>query len=196
MLGTSKATLEELAISLESVQLEQEYVLVITTTAGLWRYVIGDTVKFTSLHPYSLQITGRTKFFIDAFNEHTLLDHTEKAIKLTEDVLQCKVKEYSVGPNVPEKRYEWVIEFFEPPKNLSLFEETLDQNLQQVNDNYRAKRVDKGGMQKNIVYSGQSGLFEAWFAKKCKSGGQSKVKKLSNDLKLIEELKEILHKEL
>jgi hypothetical protein len=149
--GTLSTTLEELALPLEKVQLGEEYVLVITTNAGLWRYVIGDTIRFTSLHPYKLQITGRTKFFIDAFNEHTLLDHTEKAIKLTETALDCKVKEYTVGPNVPEKCYEWVIEFFKEPKNLTHFEQVLDANLQQANDNYRAKRV-KGGMQPLTVY--------------------------------------------
>jgi hypothetical protein len=136
--------LEPLALPLSNVKLGEEYVLVISTSAGLRRYVVGDTIRFTATSPYKIQVTGRTKFFIDAFNEHTLLDHTEKAIKLTEETLSCKVKEYSVGANVDEKarRYEWVIEFSQAPEDLAVFEEVLDHNLQQTNDNYRAKRLE------------------------------------------------------
>jgi hypothetical protein len=154
---TSIASLGTATLPLAKAELGKEYVLVITTEAGLWRYIIGDTVQFTSLSPYKIQITGRTTFFIDAFNEHTLLYHTNSAISQLEKKCQCKVKEYTVGANVPEKRYERIIEFSHPPKeHFEVVETILDEALQEANDNYKAKRIDHGGIQKNKIHRGES----------------------------------------
>jgi hypothetical protein len=155
--GKSVATLGTATIPLSKAEVRKEYVLIITNDAGLWRYIIGDTLQFTSLSPYKIQITGRTNFFIDAFNEHTLLYHTNAAITQLEKRCHCKVKEYTVGANVPEKRYEWMIEFSHLPKERREEIETiLDEALQEANDNYKAKRIDNGGIQKNKIHRGES----------------------------------------
>ncbi|MDR2416490.1 MAG: GH3 auxin-responsive promoter family protein [Candidatus Peribacteria bacterium] len=155
--GKPISSLGTATIPLSEAELGKEYVVVITTDAGLWRYIIGDTLQFTSLSPYKIQITGRTTFFIDAFNEHTLLYHTNAAIRQLESRCLCKVKEYTVGANIDEKRYEWIIEFSHMPKgNLEHIETIVDEALQEANDNYRAKRIDTGGIQKNKIHIGKS----------------------------------------
>jgi hypothetical protein len=155
--GKSVSSLGTVTIPLSEAEIGKEYVLVITTDAGLWRYIIGDTIQFTSLSPYKIQITGRTSFFIDAFNEHTLLYHTNAAITQLEKKCHCKVKEYTVGANVAEKRYEWILEFSHLPKEcLDHMETVIDEALQEANDNYKTKRIDNGGIQKNKIYKGES----------------------------------------
>ena len=180
------------AIPLEEVELNKNYALVITTNAGLWRYLIGDTVMFTSLKPYRIKITGRTKYFINAFGEELILDNVEKALELATKKTNSIIKEYTVAPvfmvGNNKGKHQWLIEFEKKPEDINFFTEVLDNALKAINSDYEAKRYLNITLDLPEVTLAPKGLFYKWLKKKNKLGGQHKIMRLSNDRKFIENI--------
>ena len=180
------------AIPLSEVKKDVNYAVVITTNGGLWRYLIGDTVKFTSTDPYRIKITGRTKHHINVFGEELIIENAEEALKAASDKTNSEIKEYTVGPifmNGKENgAHEWIIEFEKPPKNLAFFTEMLDNALKNCNSDYEAKRYNNMTLAMPKVHQARKGLFYDWMKEKGKLGGQHKVPRLSNERSFVEEL--------
>jgi hypothetical protein len=183
------------AISIAKVKKDIDYALMITTNGGLWRYLIGDTIRFTSLHPYRIKITGRTKHYINVFGEELNIENVEDALKLTCEKTKALIKEYTVGPIFMKGKekggHEWVIEFEEEPKSLSYFTEILDNSLKAINSDYEAKRYKNMTLMPPKIHKAKKGLFYEWLKNKNKLGGQNKVPRLSNLRDFIEELLEL-----
>jgi len=182
------------AIPLQKVKLNKNYAIVITTNGGLWRYLIGDTVKFTSLNPYRIRITGRTKHFINVFGEELIIENTEEALNQACLKTGAEVSEYTVAPvfmNVDSSGgHEWLIEFKTAPKNLDLFTELLDNALKSINSDYEAKRYQNMALALPKINVAPKGLFYNWLKDKGKLGGQHKIPRLSNSRKHLDELLE------
>jgi hypothetical protein len=178
--------------SLEEVETGRNYAVVISTSAGLWRYMIGDTVKFTQRNPYKFVITGRTKHFINAFGEELIVDNAEKGLLRACEATGARVSDYSAAPvymDVTGKcRHQWLIEFVQPPSDLSLFARVLDDTLQEINSDYEAKRQNNLALQPLEIIVARPGLFHDWLAQKGKLGGQHKIPRLSNTREYIEEM--------
>lgn len=182
----------ENTVPLEGVIAGKNYAIVISTSSGLWRYMPGDTVKFSSTKPYRLKVTGRTKHFINVFGEEVMISNTDQALKMACEEFGCIVSEYTVGPRFLEGSkkggHEWMIEFEKPPIDIKIFEIKLDQYLQSVNSDYEAKRymdIALDNLKVNIL---PRGTFVKWLQSKGKSGGQHKVPRLSNSRQYIEEI--------
>lgn len=179
-------------LTLDEVETGKTYAVVISTNAGLWRYIIGDTVRFTSLYPHKIIITGRTHQYINAFGEEMMVDNADKALKIACEKTDALIKEYTVAPVfMNDKRngaHEWLIEFEKEPKNLDYFTSLLDNALCSVNSDYEAKRYKNITLGKPIVRNMKSGTFYSWLSMKGKMGGQNKVPRLSNDRKYLEEI--------
>jgi len=179
-------------LPLESVETGKNYAMVITTSGGLWRYQIGDTVRFTSLFPHKFVISGRTKHFINAFGEELMVDNADKAIAMTCLRTGAKVKEYTAAPlfmlDKAKGRHQWFIEFDKKPESLDEFATLLDQNLQKLNSDYEAKRYKEISLQPLEIVIAHDGAFYEWLKQKGKLGGQHKIPRLSNDRTHIEEL--------
>lgn len=179
-------------IPLSKVVLNKNYALVITTNAGLWRYLIGDTIKFTCLNPYRIKVTGRTKHFINAFGEELIIDNAENALKLACNKTNSEIIEYTVAPifmkNNTNGAHEWLIEFAVKPKNLKLFTEVLDNALKSINSDYEAKRYLNITLNMPKVVIAKKDLFYNWLKAKNKLGGQNKIPRLQNDRKFMDEL--------
>ena len=179
-------------IPLEQVQVAKNYAIVITTNAGLWRYKIGDTVRFTSISPFRIKVTGRTKHHINVFGEELIIENAETALKQASKHTQCEIVDYTAAPIFMEGRekgaHEWIIEFKTPPKDLSLFTKSLDSALMDVNSDYQAKRFNNITLNMPKVHVARQRLFYDWLKQKNKLGGQHKVPRLSNKRDFIEEL--------
>jgi len=181
-------------IPLSEVALNTNYSIVITTNGGLWRYKIGDTIQFTSLSPYRIQVTGRTKHFINVFGEELIIDNAEKALERVSAKTKSIISNYTAGPIFMEKdsqgAHEWIIEFEKEPENLNHFSSLLDEALQEENSDYEAKRYKNMTLHSLKVHKAKKGLFYEWLSKKGKLGGQHKVPRLSNSREILEELLE------
>ncbi|MDC1198550.1 GH3 auxin-responsive promoter family protein [Flavobacteriaceae bacterium] len=179
-------------IPLEQVQVAKNYAIVITTNAGLWRYKIGDTVRFTSISPFRIKVTGRTKHHINVFGEELIIENAETALKQASKHTQCEIVDYTAAPIFMEGRekgaHEWIIEFKTPPKDLSLFTKSLDSALMDLNSDYQAKRFNNITLNLPKVHVARQRLFYDWLKQKNKLGGQHKVPRLSNKRDFIEEL--------
>ncbi|MDC1048144.1 GH3 auxin-responsive promoter family protein [Flavobacteriaceae bacterium] len=179
-------------IPLSDVALNTNYSIVITTNGGLWRYKIGDTIQFTSLSPYRIQVTGRTKHFINVFGEELIIDNAEKALERVSTKTKSIILNYTAGPIFMEKdsqgAHEWIIEFEKEPENLNHFSSLLDEALQEENSDYEAKRYKNMTLHSLKVHKAKKGLFYEWLSKKGKLGGQHKVPRLSNSREILEEL--------
>ncbi len=179
-------------LSLDAVSLDTNYAIIISTSAGLWRYMVGDTIKFSSLFPFRFKITGRTKHFMNAFGEEVIVDNADKAISIACEKTGAQIKEYTAAPvymNETESgAHEWVIEFEVPPVNLKAFAQELDQALKSINSDYEAKRFQNLILKEPIVHAVSKETFYEWFKLKSKLGGQHKVPRLSNDRKYVEEI--------
>lgn len=186
--GTDNASV----VPLWDVQPGKNYAMVISTTCGLWRYVIGDTVTFTSTQPYKFKITGRTKYFINAFGEELIMDNAEQGLAYACKETGAEVLEYTAAPVFMDAeakcRHQWLIEFAHKPADLNAFAKALDLRLQQLNSDYEAKRHKDITLQQLEVVEARQGLFNDWLKSKGKLGGQHKVPRLSNSRKNIEEL--------
>lgn len=183
---------------LNEVETGVNYALVITTNAGLWRYLIGDTVMFTSLNPFRIKITGRTKNFINAVGEEVIIDNAEKALSIACQKCNAVINEYTAAPVYFDRNenaaHEWLIEFEVPPANLEYFIETLDNALKSVNSDYEAKRYHNMILRTPIVQSIPPQTFYKWLKAKNKLGGQYKVPRLSNNRKHVEEILKLIEK--
>jgi len=179
-------------IPLSEVGLNTNYALVITTNGGLWRYKIGDTIRFTSLAPYRIQVTGRTKHFINVFGEELIIDNAEKALEKASKQTHSVVSNYSAGPIFMKKdtqgAHEWIIEFEKEPENFEQFCMLLDLFLQEENSDYEAKRYKNMTLLPPKIHKAQKGLFYQWLSDKGKLGGQHKVPRLSNSRNTLDEL--------
>ncbi len=183
--GTNSNTIE-----LEQVELDKNYALVISTNGGLWRYLVGDTIKFTSLYPFKIKVTGRTKHFINAFGEELIIENTDIAIGEACKQTNAGFKEYTVAPKYLQGKekgaHEWVIEFTKEPENIAQFISILDEKLMELNSDYEAKR--NMILQSPIVHIAEENTFRNWLQAKGKLGGQNKIPRLSNNREFIEEI--------
>ncbi|BAO54646.1 putative auxin-regulated protein [Nonlabens marinus S1-08] len=179
-------------IPLEQVAVGENYAIVITTNAGLWRYKIGDTVRFTSTSPYRIKVTGRTKHHINVFGEELIIENAESALKQTVQKIPCIIKDYTVAPIFMEGKekgaHEWIIEFEEVPSNAEEFKLLLDENLQAVNSDYAAKRNNNTTLKEPLIHFAKGNVFYLWLKSKNKLGGQHKIPRLSNSRDYLEEL--------
>ncbi len=180
-------------IPLSEVELGKNYALIITTNAGLWRYKIGDTVRFTSVNPYKIKISGRTKHFINAFGEELMVSNSDIAIKYACENTNTTIKNYTAAPIYFEGNnrggHEWLIEFDQNPYDLERFTYLLDNKLKEVNSDYEAKRYKDIALSMPIVQALPPDTFLRWLKSKNKLGGQFKVPRLSNDRSYLEEIK-------
>lgn len=185
-------TSQQKIVPLSGVEMNKNYAMVITTNSGLWRYVIGDTVKFTSLLPYRIRVTGRTKHHINVFGEELMIENTDKAIAKTAEDFGVEIIDYSVAPVFMEGKekgaHEWIIEFRKNPIDANLFAEALDANLQTINSDYEAKRYNNLTLNPLILNVAKQNLFHNWLKSKDKLGGQNKIPRLSNSREYLEQL--------
>jgi hypothetical protein len=179
-------------ISLESVVLGEQYAIVINTNAGLWRYQLGDTVEFTSIYPYRIRLTGRTKHYINAFGEELMISNALDAINKACFETQAVLNEWTAAPYFFKKEgcgtHEWVIEFEEEPDSLECFTKVLDSSLKELNSDYEAKRFRDMVLGMPIIKTVPKNTFYNWFKSKNKLGGQNKVPKLHNNRKYVDEI--------
>ncbi|MBN1252083.1 MAG: GH3 auxin-responsive promoter family protein [Bacteroidales bacterium] len=182
-------------LSLDQVEIDKNYALVISTNGGLWRYVIGDTIKFTSKYPFRIKITGRTKHFINAFGEELIIDNAEIALKKACERTGAKIKEYTAAPiymtNLRNGGHQWLFEFSKMPDNLEHFIEILDTTLKSVNSDYEAKRYKNISLSPPEIVIAKEGLFYNWLKERGRLGGQNKVPRLANSREFIDRLLEI-----
>lgn len=179
-------------IGLQDVELGKNYSMVISTNGGLWRYLLGDTIQFTSLSPFKIKVSGRLKHFINAFGEEVMVDNTDKAIAIACEKTGAVVNEYTAAPvyfsDEGNGGHEWLVEFEKEPADLPQFVQELDAALKSVNSDYEAKRHKNIALRLPILRPVQKGVFTEWLKSKGKLGGQHKVPRLSNDRKYLEEI--------
>jgi hypothetical protein len=180
------------ALPLESVEIGKNYAMVISTNGGLWRYLIGDTVRFTSKEPFKFVITGRTKHFINAFGEEVIIDNAEKAFKIACERTNAIISEYTGGPvymqNNQKGAHQWIIEFEKLPDDLDHFIQLFDGALKTINSDYEAKRHKNLSLEMPHVVVAKPGLFMEWMKLRGKVGGQNKIPRLSNDRQYLDPL--------
>ena len=179
-------------VSLADVKLNTNYEMVITTNSGLWRYKIGDTIKFTSLNPFRVKVTGRTKHFINVFGEELVVENAEMALSKTTELTKSEISNYTVGPifmsDKTKGSHEWIIEFSKEPDDMNKFTEILDLSLQSLNSDYEAKRYKDSTLELPKIIKGRKNLFYDWLRSRNKLGGQNKIPRLSNSREYVEEL--------
>jgi len=179
-------------VGLKNIVIGKNYALVISTTGGLWRYLIGDTVQFTSLNPYKLKITGRLKHYMNAFGEEVIVDNSDKAIAIAAERTNAVVNDYTAAPvyfsDHSNGAHEWLVEFDVPPISMESFIATLDVALKGINSDYEAKRHKNIALRLPIVHAVPKGTFTKWLRSKGKLGGQHKVPRLSNEREVVEEI--------
>ncbi len=179
-------------VSLADVRLNTNYEMVITTNSGLWRYKIGDTIKFTCLNPYRVKVTGRTKHFINVFGEELVVENAEMALSKTTELTKSEISNYTVGPifmsDKTKGSHEWIIEFSKEPDDMNKFTEILDLSLQSLNSDYEAKRHKNSTLELPKIIKGRKNLFYDWLRSRNKLGGQNKIPRLSNSREYVEEL--------
>ena len=180
------------AVCLEEVELGRNYAMVISTSSGLWRYIIGDTVRFMRRRPWKFVITGRTKHFINAFGEELIVDNAERGLAAACAATGARITDYSAAPVFMDAqakcRHQWLIEFDRQPDDLDCFAQVLDRTLQQINSDYEAKRQNDLALQPLEVIVARRGLFHDWLERRGKLGGQHKVPRLSNNRDYIDEM--------
>ena len=179
-------------VSLADVKLNTNYEMVITTNSGLWRYKIGDTIKFTCLNPFRVKVTGRTKHFINVFGEELVVENAEMALSKTTQLTKSEISNYTVGPifmsDKTKGSHEWIIEFSKEPDDMNKFTEILDLSLQSLNSDYEAKRYKDSTLELPKIIKGRKNLFYDWLRSRNKLGGQNKIPRLSNSREYVEEL--------
>ncbi|MFH1000423.1 MAG: GH3 auxin-responsive promoter family protein [Bacteroidota bacterium] len=183
-------------IALEQVKLGVNYALIISTNAGLWRYKIGDTVVFTSLNPYRIQVSGRTRNFINAVGEELIVENADKAIGIACKKCNVIVNEYTAGPiyslDTNNARHEWIFEFTKAPDNIGIFVNSLDNALKSLNSDYEAKRYKNMVLHEPVIHIAPEGTFYKWMKSKGKLGGQHKVPRLANNRKHLDEILQMM----
>ena len=186
---------EQKVIRLADVELNKNYAIVITTNSGLWRYLIGDTVRFTSLNPYRIRVTGRTKHHINVFGEELMVENTDQAIAKACQLTNTEVIDYTVAPIFMQDKekgaHEWMIEFKKKPADVGLFQKALDETLQSLNSDYEAKRYNNMTLNPLVINVARENLFYDWLKERDKLGGQHKIPRLSNQRDYLEQLKQM-----
>jgi phenylacetate-coenzyme A ligase PaaK-like adenylate-forming protein len=189
--GSSNQTV----ISLSEVEAGKNYAVVITTNAGLWRYQIGDTIRFTSTSPYRFKITGRTKHHINVFGEELVIENAETALADVSKAHQTSVIDFTAGPvfmdGKKKGKHEWIVEFKSPPKDIDQFMSDLDKRLQELNSDYEAKRYKNMTLDSLEMHIGRENLFHDWLKGRNKLGGQNKIPRLSNSREFVDILLEM-----
>lgn len=184
-------------LSLGEVELDKNYALIISTNAGLWRYKIGDTVKFTSLDPYRIIVSGRTKHFINVFGEEVIVDNADVALQKACNITGATLKDYTAGPiffkDGEAGGHEWIIEFDQQPNDFNTFSVILDDTLRSINSDYDAKRFKDMALGFPKIHNAPEGTFYNWLKSKEKLGGQNKVPRLSNSREHIESLLKMIN---
>ncbi len=182
-------------VRLAEVEKDKNYAVVISTNAGLWRYQIGDTIRFTSTSPYRFRITGRTKHHINVFGEELVIENAETALADVCITHQTAVIDFTAGPvfmdGKSKGKHEWIVEFKSPPKNIDQFMSDLDARLQELNSDYEAKRYKNMTLDPLEIHVGRANLFHDWLKERNKLGGQNKIPRLSNSREFIDVLLEM-----
>ena len=190
--GAGNLTDPDAVVPLEGVKIGKNYAMIISTSCGLWRYMIGDTIRFTSIRPYKFVITGRTKSFINAFGEELIVDNAEKGLQYACEQTGAEVSEYTAAPVFRAEgvipHHQWLIEFSKEPADIEKFADVLDKRLQELNSDYEAKRFKDINMIRLQIVKARKGQFTEWLASKGKLGGQNKVPRLCNSRQHIDEL--------
>lgn len=180
------------ALTIAEVELNKNYALVITTNSGLWRYMIGDTVMFTSTYPHKIKITGRTKHYMNAFGEEVIIDNAEKALRIACEKTDAQILDYTAAPiymgDEAKGAHEWLIEFEKAPNDLRFFTTALDNALCSINSDYEAKRYKGITLSEPVVRALEQGTFFNWMRERGKLGGQNKVPRLSNTREYVDAL--------
>ncbi len=181
-------------VGLNNVEVNKNYALIISTTGGLWRYLVGDTILFTHLNPYRIKVTGRLKHYMNAFGEEVIVDNADKAIAVAAQKTNSIVSDYTAAPIYFSKQqngaHEWLIEFDQQPSSLDEFKNELDTALKNINSDYEAKRFKDIALGPPKIHSLPKGTFSKWLQKKEQVGGQHKIPRLSNERKIVEEILE------
>lgn len=184
------------AVSLEDVEIGRNYAMVISTNGGLWRYLIGDTVRFTQKYPFKFVITGRTKHFINAFGEEVIIDNAEKAFQIACERTGAIILEYTGGPIYMKEHnrgaHEWIIEFEKSPDDMDHFISIFDGALKTINSDYEAKRHRNLSLEMPHMIVAPRGLFYEWMKRRGKAGGQNKIPRLANDREYLDQLTELI----
>ncbi|MGC6432076.1 MAG: GH3 auxin-responsive promoter family protein [Jejuia sp.] len=190
-------TEDEYAIPLSEVRLNKNYAVIITTNAGLWRYKVGDTIRFTSLNPYRIKISGRTKHHINVFGEELIIENAESALKKVCKRTKAEIVDFTGAPIFMEGKekgaHEWLIEFKTPPKDIDYFSELFDNALKSLNSDYEAKRYNNITLNKPKINVARPLLFHDWLKENNKLGGQHKIQRLSNTRDYLEKLLKLNH---
>ncbi|QEC76602.1 GH3 auxin-responsive promoter family protein [Mucilaginibacter ginsenosidivorax] len=183
-------------LTLDEVELDKNYALIISTNAGLWRYMIGDTIKFTSLTPFRIRVTGRTKHFINAFGEEVIIDNAEQALEEACQQTGAVICEYTAAPVYFNGKdcgaHEWIIEFEQKPNEFERFVDILDETLRRINSDYDAKRFKDLALRRPIVRRAPEGTFFNWMKEKGKLGGQHKVPRLANNREYVDAILKVM----
>lgn len=181
---------------LRDVEKEVNYVMLITTNAGMWRYMVGDVIRFTSIHPYRIKISGRTRHYINTFGEELIVDNADKAMVVACEKTGAIIREYTAGPIFMESNsngaHEWLIEFEKEPESLGYFGEVFDNALKALNSDYEAKRYKNITLRPPVIRTMEAGTFYNWMKNRGKLGGQNKVPRLANDRKYLDEILEMV----
>ncbi|MDX1652205.1 MAG: GH3 auxin-responsive promoter family protein [Brumimicrobium sp.] len=187
-----QGTKSKTVVGIEDVEADKNYALVISTNGGLWRYIIGDTVKFTSLKPYRIKVSGRTKHYINVFGEEVIVENADFAVKKACEATSATLKDYTACPVFMEEKkqggHEWLIEFSDEPKDFERFKEILDKTLREINSDYDAKRTNNLTLNVPVIHIAKPGTFDKWLKSKGKLGGQHKVPRLSNERTIFEDI--------
>ena len=191
-------TTNQKAIRLNDVELNKNYAVVITTNSGLFRYLVGDTVRFTSLNPFRIRVTGRTKHHINVFGEELMVENTDMALDKACQLTKAEIKDYTVAPVFMQGKekgaHEWMIEFKKKPADMNIFRKVLDETLQTLNSDYEAKRYNNMTLNPLVINVARENLFYDWLKDNNKLGGQHKIPRLSNQRDYLEQLKSMQEK--
>ena len=186
-------TMNQKVIRLADVELNKNYAVVITTNSGLFRYLVGDTVRFTSLKPFRIRVSGRTKHHINVFGEELMVENTDQALAKACSLTHAEIVDYTVAPIFMQGKekgaHEWMIEFKKKPANMAIFQRALDETLQTLNSDYEAKRYNNMTLNPLVINVARENLFYDWLKDNNKLGGQHKIPRLSNDRDYLEQLK-------
>jgi GH3 auxin-responsive promoter len=186
------------AVSLDDVEVGKNYAMVISTNSGLWRYNIGDTIRFTSKYPYRIKISGRTKHFMNAFGEEVIVENAEAAITKACELTGAEIDNFTAAPiylaEGKKGSHEWIVEFKKKPDNVKAFANFLDTALRSINSDYDAKRSSDLALVAPTVHSVEKGTFYNWMKKRGKLGGQHKVPRLSNNREYVEDILRMIDK--
>jgi hypothetical protein len=192
MPASEYGTKDPKTVGLGEVELGKNYAPVISTNGGLWRYLLGDTVQFTSLEPFRIKVSGRLKHYMNAFGEEVIVDNTDRAIAIASEKTGAIVTDYTAAPvyfsDSSNGAHEWLIEFEKAPKDLDVFAKELDSALKNINSDYEAKRHKDIALRLPLMHAVKKGTFSEWLKSKGKLGGQHKVPRLSNERKFVEEI--------